>query len=79
MTNDEIYAKLADVFEGVFDEDVELRPDLTAGDVRGWDSLGHIRLMLATQKAFKVKFTAAEVSNLANVGELVGLINRKLG
>ena len=30
-------------------------PELTADDVPEWDSLTHVRLILAVQKAFKVK------------------------
>jgi acyl carrier protein len=56
-----------------------LRPEMTADDVSDWDSLSHIRLVLAVSKAFNVKFTAAEVSRLKNVGELADLIRGKIG
>lgn len=74
-----IYAKLTDVFHNVFDDDsVVLAPELTAEDVDDWDSLSHIRLVLGVEKAFAVKFTAAEVGSLKNVGEFVSLIQSKL-
>jgi acyl carrier protein len=50
---------------------------MTADDVNGWDSLNHIRLMLAVSNAFGVKFTALEIGALKNVGELADLIIRK--
>jgi acyl carrier protein len=55
-----------------------LKAETTADDVDGWDSLSHIRLVLSVEKAFNVKFSAAEVGKLKNVGELVGLIRSKL-
>jgi len=77
---DEIYARLNEVFNAVFDDDtIAVTPELTAEDVPGWDSLNHIRLMLAVQKAFKVKFTMAQTAQLANVGELADLIRAKSG
>ena len=78
MSDADIYAKLTDVFHDVFEDDgVEVTPKLTAEDVDGWDSLSHIRLVLSIEKAFKVKFSAAEVGKLQNVGEFVDLIKSK--
>lgn len=78
MVEQDIYSKLTPVFQDIFDDDdLVLSPALSASDVKGWDSLGHIRLMLATEKKFKVKFKASEVSLLKNVGELVQLIGQK--
>jgi acyl carrier protein len=74
----DIYQQLANVMHDVFDDDaIVLTPDLTAAQVDGWDSLTHIRLMIAIERAFSVKFAAAEVGKLKNVGELVSLIAAK--
>jgi acyl carrier protein len=73
-----IYAKLVEVVHDVFDDDtIVLTPELTADQVDGWDSLAHIRLMLAVEKAFGIRIAAAEVGKLKNVGELVALIHAK--
>jgi acyl carrier protein len=78
--DDNVYNRLTKVFRDVFDEDdLVLRPEMTADDVSDWDSLSHIRLVLAVSKAFNVKFTAAEVSRLKNVGEFADLIRGKIG
>ena len=78
MENAEIYRKLNGIFQDVFDDDsVTVRPELTAHDVDGWDSLTHIRLMLTIEKAFAVRFSASEVGKLKNVGDLVNLISAK--
>jgi acyl carrier protein len=68
------------VFRDVFDdEELILRPDLTAADVEAWDSLTHINLIVAIEREFKVKFTTAEVTSLKNAGDLATLIDQKLG
>jgi acyl carrier protein len=78
MDEPQIYARLAALFEDVFDdESIVLTPQLTAKDVSGWDSLAHIRLLLTVEKAFKVKFSTSEIGKLANVGELVALIKQR--
>ena len=75
MEETQIYARLTQIFEDVFDEDsIQMTPELTAKDVGGWDSLNHIRLILTVEKAFKVKFSTSEIGRLDNVGDLVKLI-----
>ncbi len=77
---DPILTGLTSVFREVFDDDdLVLKPELTAGDVDGWDSLAHIQLILSVQRAFGVKFTPVEMSRLKNVGDLIALTKRKQG
>jgi acyl carrier protein len=74
----QIYARLSEVFQSVFDDDsIEVAPALSAKEVDGWDSITHIRLILTVEKAFKVKFSTSEVGKLANVGDLVALIKAR--
>ena len=74
----EIYERLSEIFRDVFeDETLTARPGLTASDIPGWDSLTNLRLVLTVQKAFGVKFTAHEITNLNNVGELAALVHAK--
>lgn len=77
LTRDAIVAKLQTAFTSVFGADVIVSEQLSANDVAEWDSLNHIRLIVAVQKAFGVRFTAAEVGSLKTVGELTTLIERK--
>jgi acyl carrier protein len=75
----EVYERLKKIFLDVFDSETEIGDQTTAADVEGWDSLSHIRLILAVEKEFRVRFAASEVGMLKNVGELVGLITAKAG
>lgn len=71
--------RLAPIFRDVFDdESITPHSAMTAKEVAEWDSLGHIRLMVAIELAFGIKFSTSEISNLANVGELVSVIEKKL-
>ncbi len=53
--------------------------DLQIGDVPLWDSLGHAKLMLAVEDEFEISISADEVADVQSIGELVALLNRKLG
>ena len=75
MDEPQVYARLAEIFQDVFEEDsIQVTPELSAKDVDGWDSLTHIRLILTIERVFKIKFSTSEIGKLANVGDLVALI-----
>jgi acyl carrier protein len=79
MDEPQIYQRLTEIFQEVFDEDsIEVTPKLSADDVDGWDSLTHIRLILTIEKVFKIKFSTSEIGKLENVGDLVALIQAKV-
>ena len=77
MDEAEIYSQLTTVFEDVFDEKVDLTPQLSAKDVEGWDSLTHIRLILTAEKRFHIRLSTSEIGKLENVGDLVSLIKQR--
>lgn len=77
MSEEQTYAKLTEIFRDIFDDDtIVLHPDMTAGDIEGWDSFNHISIVVASEAAFDVKFKSAEIEDLKNVGEFVRLINQ---
>ena len=70
--------KLNGIFRIVFDnEDISIRPEMTANDIDGWDSISHINLILAVEKGFSIKFTQKELLTMRNVGDLVKGIESK--
>ncbi len=72
-------AALQSIFQDVLD-DPALRIDRssTALTVPGWDSLAHIRLVVAIEQQFKIKFALGELEQLKNVGEMLDLMERKI-
>ena len=69
-----IYNRLADVFEDVFDEKIDLSDETTAEDINGWDSLTHISLLSAVEDEFDIRFDMRAVRSMKNVGEMVDMI-----
>ena len=79
MTHGEILDKVSDVVGQVVGaDDLKLSPASTAADVDGWDSLTHVQIMVALERAFGVRFRTGEMASLANVGELVDRIAARL-
>jgi acyl carrier protein len=79
LTNrSEVIAKLQLIFDDIFLEPVSLTPELSAKDVPEWDSLTHISLLLAVEKAFGIRFRVGEVEGTSNVGEFADLIAKRV-
>ena len=72
MENKEILHKVEEVFRDVLDnEEINLAETTTANDIDEWDSLTHVELVRAVEKAFGIRFTSAEILSWKNVGEMV--------
>jgi acyl carrier protein len=70
--------KLTTIFRVVFDnDDINLRPEMTANDVDGWDSLSHVNLIMAVEKGFGIRFSRKEIMSFKDVSELLRCIDGK--
>ena len=75
MTRNEVFEKLNEVFQDVFDdEDIIVDDKTTAKDVSGWDSLMHITLISEVEDAFDIHFEMKDVTKMQNVGEMADKI-----
>ncbi len=78
MTQAEIIARLQPIFDTIFLDPPTLIPELTAKDVPEWDSLIHISLLVAVEKAFNIRFRVGEVESANNIGKFADLIGRRM-
>jgi acyl carrier protein len=77
MEERELWRRLGEAFAAVFGEPIELTPQTTAEDVYGWDSVRHVELLVAIERAFGIRFTTGEVATLESVGELADLVSQR--
>ena len=78
MTRDEAAARLIVIMRDIFDEDdLQYDDKMTADDVEGWDSLSHVRFLIAIEKQFSFRFTSGEIDGLKNVGEALDIIVKR--
>ena len=74
-----ILNELQPIFQDVFDdEELVVTNESNAENIDDWDSLSHIRLVVAIEKQFGIKFAFGELQGLKNVGEMITLIEKKI-
>jgi acyl carrier protein len=79
MPDPEILTQIESVVTEVLGRDkLNLTPETTAESVEGWDSLSHIQIVVGLERAFGIRFNAAELIDYQNVGALADGIQRKL-
>ena len=67
------------ILEALQLEDFDMQDDTTANMVPGWDSLSHVRIIIAIEENYGIRFKTLEVIRLKNVGQLQRLIDTKTG
>lgn len=70
----EIQSIMCDVFDV---DDLHIDKATTAQDIEEWDSLSHIRLIVAVERHFHIKFNSLEVESFRCVGDLAAAIEKK--
>lgn len=79
MTQEEIMAKLNEIFQDVFDDEaIIVTEKTTANDIDDWDSIEHINLIEAVEQEFHMQFRMQEVSGMKNVGEMAEIIASRI-
>jgi acyl carrier protein len=78
FSRDQIFTELTAILREVFDDDTLVaEPAMSAADVEGWDSMGNVRLFLAVEQSFGVRFRAGEISDIPHLGALADAILAK--
>jgi len=78
LSADAVLDELREIMIDVFDvDDLAITAQTTADDVEEWDSLSHVRLLVAVERKFKIKFSNSEIESLKSVGDLVRLVQAK--
>jgi acyl carrier protein len=79
MREPEIYDKLDGIFKELFlRDDIVLTPQLSAADVKGWDSFQQFNLIVMVEEQFNIAFNTRDHDGLKNIGDLVKIIETKL-
>ncbi|MEQ8966811.1 MAG: acyl carrier protein [Azospirillaceae bacterium] len=74
-------APLADTVAGLVASVLGLAPDAVdaatrAADLDAWDSLGHVRIILALESRYGVAFSMEEIAAADSVARLADLVER---
>jgi acyl carrier protein len=80
MEHQKIISDINQIFRDILDNpEIQLNDHTTAKDVEDWDSLNHIQIVVAIEKHFGIKFTAQEIQQWQNVGDICNSVAKRLG
>lgn len=66
------------VFREVFvQNDLVIFPEMTARDVKDWDSFNHINLIMGLEDTFGVEFSTDEIASFSCVGDILSILKKK--
>jgi acyl carrier protein len=70
--------KLTDIFAKVFSETPEaISAELSTRNFRKWDSLAHVELLTAVEKAYRIRFSNAELTTLTSYAAILQALRKK--
>ena len=76
MTLKEVMETVNDIFiEILEDEEIELKYGTNTDDIKEWDSLTNIELVVAIEKEFNIRFVLSEFYKFQNVGQMCEYIS----
>jgi acyl carrier protein len=75
MTIDDFRVLLEDVLD---QPGLAIVPETIAGDIEGWDSLNHARLLLRIEQRYSIDLPIDDIEEAKNVRELLTIVNRAL-
>lgn len=80
MTQAEAYAFLEPTLRDVLNRPtLVVTPELSAGDVPGWDSFKQVSIFLAIEDQYGFEFAAEDLESVKTVGDFVRLMLAKIG
>jgi acyl carrier protein len=72
VNKEKIFEKLQDIFRDIFDDEgMIISFDTKSDDIKEWDSLNHISLIVAVEKEFHIKFAVEEMLELKDVQAII--------
>lgn len=80
MTSDDLTMKLKELIAHLFKVSPDELTDATGpGDVPGWDSLGHVTLMVEIQKQFGAHVPVEDAIEVESIADIVAVLERLEG
>jgi acyl carrier protein len=75
-----VLAQLNSIFQEVFDDPrLVVSADTNSGDLADWDSVAQVKLVLAIEEAFAVRFSGDELSSIHTVGDFMTALEKQKG
>ena len=75
MERSRIENSIIEMFNDIFEiKDIVINDELSQKDVEDWDSIGHVRLIIAIQEEFNIDIPIEDSISLSTVGKIIDYI-----
>ena len=75
---DAVRTALAASFSRIFGHTAALDANATSQTIAGWDSFKYVQVILEMETRFGIELDGPDIDEVANFGDFVGLISRKI-
>lgn len=73
----ELSEKVKSIIGDVFSISQPIEDELCPSDIEGWDSVGHVKLIVRLESELNINFDLDELIEMINVGSIISVIERK--
>ncbi len=79
MENGNVTEKIVQIFDDIFNiENIKINNNyLSQDDIKDWDSIGHVRLMMALEKEFNINIPIEDAIELLIFNDIKDYISKK--
>ena len=73
-----ITKKLQKILIGFFkNKKLKIKNNTKIKDIKGWDSLNHVKIIVLLEKKFKMKFSGDQIYKIKNINDILKNIIKK--
>lgn len=73
-------ARVQRILRETFDDDtLTVTPEIGPDNFGEWDSVAHVKIVLAVEEEFGIQFATSDISRITSVAALLSLIERHSG
>ena len=78
MENGNVTEKIVQIFDDIFNiENIKINNNSSQDDIKDWDSVGHVRLMMALEKEFNINIPIEDAIELLIFNDIKDYISKK--
>lgn len=72
-----IKEKVLEIFQDQFKPDIQINTETQPSDVDGWNSLGHLQLIVRLEQELNLSFELDELIEMQSVGDIVRIVEQR--
>lgn len=72
-----IKEKVLEIIQDQFKPDIQINTEMQPSEVEGWNSLGHLQLIVRLEQELNLSFELDELIEMQSVGDIVRIVEQK--